>query len=113
MAVRVKDKNMIDGSLRIGFTACNQVVSPEEPFVGSLGCLYQKLSLGLEIIEEELLRVGDIVQKSCLVVFEDDLKALLEECEESLFTNDSSKSKYHTSLRTRAETVLEELLDFL
>jgi 3-dehydroquinate dehydratase len=51
----------------------------------------------------------DVSQKICLTVLEEDLRALIEECEEHLIGDVAVEETSVDSLESRGLTVLEEL----
>lgn len=75
--------------------------------------LYQKLTVCLDIVCEQLLYIEHSGARSCLIVLEDDLNALLAEVEDMMLEAVIPERKLLHSLRVRTETVINELKDLL
>lgn len=71
--------------------------------------LYRSLSLRLDEVQEILDHDQDARVRACLTVLEEDLGALLAECEEFMILGRALNPKTVESLVSRSETVLEEL----
>jgi len=85
------------------------VLTPERQIRG----VYKKLSICLDVIEEQLVHLEDTASRSCLIVLEDDLLCLVEECEECLVCPDSAEPHAIVSLQSRGETVIGEIKHLL
>ena len=91
--------------------AVGEKVVRRTPSLRQLEDLYQKLTVCLDVLNEQLIHVEESSARSCLIVLEDDLNALLIEVEDSMLSE--VEPKCFKSLRTRTETVITELKDIL
>jgi len=75
---------------------------------------YKRLSSSLEEVQQLLSRVSGMEDRASLGVLEEDLRALLEECEEFLLLpREEVTRRGIASFFSRSETVLEEAEDIV
>ena len=92
---------------------------PKSPIaVGSatddpLRVIYRNLSQSLELLEAKALCPEQTLQFATQIILEEDLRSLLEECEEYLFSGLAPESIPFQSFSSRSFTVLEEVNSLL
>jgi len=75
----------------------------------SVSQMYRKLSLLLDCIEELATRVTEPRAQVCLRILEEDLDALMSECEDRLFGVEEFSKGELESFCLRFDTVVEEV----
>ncbi len=75
----------------------------------SVVTIYKKLDRCKDALERSSSGDMDLKEKVCLMVIEEDLNALMEECEEYLVAGLKPRMPEFHSLRSRSMTVIEEL----
>jgi len=75
----------------------------------SLRSLYRKLWAYFDFLQTNENSFKDPPERACVAVLEEDLSALLEECEEYLIPGLEPAVTDYASFQTRSETVIEEV----
>ena len=79
-----------------------------------LNSVYKKVSACLDTVQDELTHdCSETREQVCLIILEDDLVNLLEECENHLLGQQRPRRVELHSLESRTQCVIEELLKFL
>jgi len=76
--------------------------------MGEVRETYRKLALCLEYVDQAVRSIEAPYERAALVVIEEDLNVLLEECEDVLVVGGAQGNELN-SLSSRSYTVLEEL----
>ena len=75
--------------------------------------LYRDLSACLEVLQDVESQCEELSQQVFCTVLQEDLSALLEECEEDLIMGIDNSGPLYFSLKARSKTVIEEFYGFL
>ena len=78
-----------------------------------LAGIHRRLSAGLDQLMENQGKAVDLRTQACRAVLEEDLRSLLEECEEALIVGLGPESIDYLSLGLRCDTVLDEVSQLL